>query len=78
MNYKVPSLMFILMIILVSLVHTSSCRKIIDHSTNEERIRANFVSTFQRHFHTKPEFKNHDMYKESLRLVPGGPNPLHN
>ncbi|KAJ0847041.1 hypothetical protein HanRHA438_Chr15g0731731 [Helianthus annuus] len=82
MNHKVSSSMIILMILLVSLnFHISSCRKIINHSTKEERIRANFVSTFQRHFHTRPEFKNlenDEVYKESKRLVPGGPNPLHN
>lgn len=59
----------------------------VDRSTNrlknEERIRDKFVSTFQKHFHTKPEFKNEGnsedaYYKVSHRLVPGGPNPLHN
>ncbi|KAI3783981.1 hypothetical protein L1987_43072 [Smallanthus sonchifolius] len=54
--------------------------KIINHSTNEEReerIRASFVSTFQRHFDTKPEFKKQgtgEVYEVSERIVPGQPS----
>ncbi|KAI3508268.1 hypothetical protein L1887_23274 [Cichorium endivia] len=75
----------ILAIVLLSLVDMSSSRNLLDRSTDrkiEERIRANFVATFERHFHTKPAFKNldnnQDAYTVSRRLVPGGPNPLHN
>nr|GEW14157.1 protein SAWADEE homeodomain homolog 2-like isoform X5 [Tanacetum cinerariifolium] len=54
---------------------------IVHDSPHEERIRANFVSTFKRHFHVNPKLANKEnpmTHVVSRRLVPCGPNPLHN
>ncbi|KAI3508271.1 hypothetical protein L1887_23277 [Cichorium endivia] len=61
----------ILAIVLLSMVDMSSCRNLVDRSTNsknEERIRANFVATFERHFHTKPAFKNLDNNQDAFTV----------
>ncbi|CAK9160968.1 unnamed protein product [Ilex paraguariensis] len=50
----------------------------------EERLRAKFFSTFSRYFSVIPDFaksmnlENNQMHTVSHRLVPSGPNPLHN
>ncbi|KAL4575796.1 hypothetical protein LXL04_011882 [Taraxacum kok-saghyz] len=45
-------------ILLVTSVKESSCRNIADHTIGEERIRANFISTFKRHFNVNPKLTN--------------------
>ncbi|PWA41228.1 hypothetical protein CTI12_AA555540 [Artemisia annua] len=49
------SFLLLLMILLVTSVHMSSSRNIVENSSREERIQANFVSTFKRHFHVNPK-----------------------
>ncbi|KAI3757616.1 hypothetical protein L6452_05158 [Arctium lappa] len=74
MKPQVSGSIVMVIILLGSLVQMSSCRNIVDQK-NEERIRAKFVATFQRHFHTKPELKNEEkghFYEVSHRLVPIG------
>lgn len=80
MKIQIPALLMI-MILFATIVHKSSCRSIVDHSVGEERIRANFISTFKRHFNVNPKLTNGENqlpYVVSHRLVPCGPNPLHN
>ncbi|KAL7613366.1 hypothetical protein Lser_V15G09447 [Lactuca serriola] len=73
--------LLVITIMLVTSVDESNCRNIVDHSIGEEGIRANFISTFKRHFNVGPKLtngENQQPYVVSHRLVPCGPNPLHN
>ncbi|KAJ0471210.1 hypothetical protein HanIR_Chr14g0727221 [Helianthus annuus] len=73
------SVLLVLTILLLASVQESSCRNIIDRSVREEKIRANFISTFKRHFNVNPKLgENRLTHVVSRRLVPCGPNPLHN
>ncbi|WOH01435.1 hypothetical protein DCAR_0520819 [Daucus carota subsp. sativus] len=55
-------------------------------STEERRIRTKFLSAFSRYFSAVPEHyarrmnevDGHRLYVVSRRIVPCGPNPLHN
>ncbi|KAK4363116.1 hypothetical protein RND71_018357 [Anisodus tanguticus] len=71
-------LLFITVIILLGNVDIRSCKET-DHAENEERIRVKFYSTFFRYFNTIPHYaKGQKLHIVSRRLVPSGPNPLHN
>lgn len=75
------AVLLVITILLVTSVQQSSCRNIVDHSIDEERIRENFISTFKRHFKVNPKLtygENQLPYVVSRRRVPCGPNPLHN
>ncbi|KAL3524258.1 hypothetical protein ACH5RR_017092 [Cinchona calisaya] len=60
-------------------------RVLVEHDETEERLRTKFLTTFARHFGVIPEHANVEKDKDmkainvvSRRLVPAGPNPLHN
>nr|GMD58557.1 Clavata3/esr-related 14, putative [Ipomoea batatas] len=65
-------------IIVSSLVRESSCLETAEKE-EEARIRSKFFSTFFRYFHTIPRVpERKEIRRVSRRLVPCGPNPLHN
>ncbi|OIS97892.1 hypothetical protein A4A49_27396 [Nicotiana attenuata] len=72
-------LLFIALIILLGKVHRCSCKEADDDDDNEERIKVKFYSTFFRYFKTIPHYaQGKQLHIVSRRLVPSGPNPLHN
>ncbi|XAR66211.1 hypothetical protein NMG60_11012356 [Bertholletia excelsa] len=71
------------LIILILLVHTCNCRQIqrLRNEEADQRLRAKYYSTFAQyssHIPRQPEAGKDPVYEVSHRLVPGGPNPLHN
>ncbi|KAH7867578.1 hypothetical protein Vadar_015516 [Vaccinium darrowii] len=77
----------IVLIIVLALVQVSSCRQLDRYTRTEEserRLRAKFNSAFFRYFKTIPKYQraedqgNYPVFTVSHRLVPCGPNALHN
>lgn len=84
MGIRRTSFLFIIFILISAQLHLCSCR-LINHTANEEKIRAKFYSFFHRYFSTIPQYsgwskntKAREFHTVSRRVVPCGPNPLHN
>lgn len=84
MRVQTSLLVFMIFLIILAEVRLSSSRQI-NQAANEERIRAKFSSTFLRYFSTIPHYSGWEenkgekkLHTVSRRLVPCGPNPLHN
>ncbi|KAF7147542.1 hypothetical protein RHSIM_Rhsim03G0179400 [Rhododendron simsii] len=83
-NFQLP---LIVIIIVLARLQVSSCRHLDRHARTEEseqRLRAKFYSAFLKYFGTIPKYhraedKGYDpVFAVSRRLVPAGPNALHN
>ncbi|KAL0358971.1 UNVERIFIED_CONTAM: hypothetical protein Sangu_0746500 [Sesamum angustifolium] len=86
MRIPTASNLFKIFIILLVLTPISNCRDISAPASEESelRIRARFNSFFLKHFSAVPHYADPEKNKHKKlhvvvrRLVPQGPNPLHN
>ncbi|KAL3647186.1 hypothetical protein CASFOL_008154 [Castilleja foliolosa] len=88
-SQQIPILM-IMMIILTVSNNLSSCRNLREESNHENAAKGPSTSRFYSQFswinkfpapapnQSRNQTHNKEDYRASLRVTPGGPNPLHN
>ncbi|CAN4077774.1 unnamed protein product [Withania somnifera] len=75
------SFQFLLILVILSVSQVSSCRKIQEITPTSTNQRFNSRFSWHNYAPAPKESRNEDIdqkYRVSHRMVPGGPNPLHN